>query len=104
MTDPHLTLTWSLIETWYPCLKAVAWGYQQFDSAQQPTVAVLHRLIRTHHEDWANWLIVRCMTYKQSVRYAIFAAEQVVELYERQDPGDFRVRHAIDAAKRCLTR
>jgi len=37
---------------------------------------------------WANWLIVRCMNKKQKVQYAVFAAEQVLPLYENKYPDD----------------
>lgn len=52
--------------------------------------------------DWANWLIVRLMTRKQCLAYAIFAAEKVLYLYENKYPNDFRVRAAIEAAKKVL--
>jgi len=51
---------------------------------------------------WANWLIVRTMTKKQYVSYAIFAAEQVIDIYEKKHPGDERPREAIHAAKKVL--
>jgi len=42
------------------------------------------------------------MEYNQYVSYAIFAAEQVLDIYEKQYPDDKRPRQAIDAAKKCL--
>ena len=52
--------------------------------------------------DWANWLVVRLMTHDQQIRYAIFAAEQVINIYEEKYPDDKRPREAIEAAKRYL--
>ena len=52
---------------------------------------------------WANWLIVRLMNKKQKVQYAIFAAEQVLYIFEKKYPGDLRPRKAIEAAKEYLT-
>jgi hypothetical protein len=52
--------------------------------------------------DWANWLIVRSMTYKQYVSYAVFAAEQVIHLFEKKYPNNRRPRNAIKAAKKCI--
>ena len=52
--------------------------------------------------EWLNWLIVRCMTYKQYVSYAVYAAEQVIAIYEKKYPNDKRPRKAIDAAKKCI--
>ncbi len=50
----------------------------------------------------ANWLIVRCMDKSQNVKYAIFAAEQVLHIFEAKYPDDKRPRSAIEAAKRYL--
>ena len=51
---------------------------------------------------WANWLIVRIMSYKQYVSYAVFAAEQVIGIFELEYPDDKRPRTAIKAAKKCI--
>ncbi len=60
------------------------------------------RLIKADKLDWANWLIVRIMDYKQYVSYAVYAAEQVIDNYEAKYPTDKRPRQAIEAAKKCL--
>ena len=62
----------------------------------------LKNLIAKDELDWANWLIVRVMTYSQYVSYAVFAAEQVIEIYEKKYPKDKRPRQAIEAAKKCI--
>ena len=59
-------------------------------------------LIKGDKLDWANWLIVRVMNYKQYVNYAVFAAEQVIDIYEKQHPDDKCPRNAIEAAKKCI--
>ena len=63
---------------------------------------VFTRLKQIDRMDWANWLIVRLMTHKQQIRYAIYAAEQVISLYEEKYPEDKRPRQAIEAARLCL--
>ena len=65
------------------------------------TIETLNRLINKN-PDWANWLIVRVMTRKQYITYAVFAAEQVIDIYEKKYPEDKRPRQAIQAAKLCL--
>ena len=52
--------------------------------------------------EYANWGIVRFMTNGQKIRYAVFAARQVLKIYEDKYPGDNRPRAAIDAAERYL--
>lgn len=51
---------------------------------------------------YCNWIIVRKMTYKQRIRYAIYAAEQVIKIYEEKYLDDNRPRKAIQAAKKVL--
>ena len=56
---------------------------------------------RTRFE-WANWLIVRLLSRKDAVRYAVFASEQVIEIFEKIYPEDKRPRQAIDTTKAWL--
>jgi len=95
------TITQSWLTQQAACTDGKAW-VKVHANGQSPA-AVVRALMAADHRYWANWLIVRVMTYPQYVAYAIFAAEQVLDLYERQFPDDARPRHAIDAAKRCLT-
>ena len=64
--------------------------------------AVINKLIETGHVNWANWFITRMMDYKQRVQYAVFAAEQVLDIFEKKYPEDKRPRLAIEAAKKCI--
>jgi hypothetical protein len=79
-------------------------GYQWWLENDKPTdvIATAKRLNSDDHNDWANWLIVRFMTHEQKVQYAIFAAEQVIDIYEKKYPNDDRPRKAIEAAKNYL--
>jgi hypothetical protein len=51
---------------------------------------------------WANWLIVKLLTKIDRVRYAVFAAEQVINIFEKKYPDDKRLRQAIEAAKKYI--
>ena len=85
------------------CAEGVAWLLGQ---EERDFVKVLKKLIRTGEREkleWANWTIVRGMEYKQYVAYGIFAAEQVLELFEKKYPEDKRPRVAIEAVKKCLS-
>ena len=66
-------------------------------------VNIIKNLMLEKHFDWANWLIVRIMERKQYLSYAIFAAEQVLDIFENKYPDDKRPRLAIEAARKCLT-
>lgn len=64
--------------------------------------AVIRRLVADDHWDYANWLLPRLMDYKGYVSYAVFAALQVIDIFEKQYPDDKRPRLAIEAAQRCI--
>jgi hypothetical protein len=62
----------------------------------------LRSLIADDCEVWANWFITRCMSHDQQIRYAVYAAELVIKIYEDKYPGDDRPRKAIEATKEYL--
>jgi len=61
------------------------------------------KLMENNRFSDANWLITKLFDKMQSVKYAIFAAEQVLNIYEKKYPNDDRPRLAIEAAKKYLT-
>ena len=94
----------TITKEWLHEKRACAEGYDWFIRQRaRDEVKVLEHLIAEEKNDWANWLIVRRMERTQYIQYAIFAAEQVIENYEKQYPDDNRPRLAIEAARRCLT-
>jgi hypothetical protein len=59
----------------------------------------------TYNDDslsWSSWFITRIMNKRRRVMYVIYAAEQVIDIYEERYPGDRRPREAINAAKEYL--
>jgi len=94
---------------------ACEYGYIWFcDQKETELVPLLKKLmskkiqnqIRNEYSDnsldWANWLIVRKMKYKQYVSYSVFAAEQVIYIYEQKRPNNNAARKAIESAKKCI--
>ena len=82
------------------CKEAVAqWGNE---GCEPDLIKVLNRCVKLKKYDWGNWLIVRHMTYKQYVSYAVYAAEQVIDIFETKYPDDKRPRQAIETAKACI--
>ena len=77
------------------CGEGLRWFIAQSESN---TKKVLFKLVEENHADWANWTIIRIMNKEQKVRYAIFAAEQVLSIFETKYPDDTRPREAIKAA------
>jgi len=84
-----------------PCNEGLKWAIAH-NLIGKERVIFLKELIKDDKLDWANWLIVRTMSYKQDVAYAIYAAEQVIAVFEKQYPEDKRPKIAIEAAKECL--
>jgi len=62
----------------------------------------LEKLMENDRFPDANWLITKYMNKKQCVLYAIFAAEQVLHIFEDKYPEDKRPRKAIETAKAYL--
>ena len=79
-------------------------GYKWWLYNEKPTdvIATAKKLNSEDHNDWASWLIVRFMSNEQKVQYAIFSAEQVIDIFEKKYPNDDRPRKAIEAAKNYL--
>ena len=81
------------------CSSGVLWfsGFGKSDS-----IGVMEGLLSESKLDWANWLTVRLLNRKDKIRYAIFAAEQVISIFEKKCPEDKRPRLAIEAAKAVI--
>jgi len=93
------TITDNWIKQNNPCKEAVE---NWWDKKERNSLKILSLLIKDKKYDWANWFIVRVMEYKDYVTYAIFAAEQIIDIYEEKYPNDKRPRKAIEAAKKCI--
>ena len=98
-----MKITKQLLLRWNACDSGKKWffGQKELDAK-----AVLSALINEGEDEkirWANWLIVRVMNKPQRVRYAIYAAEQVIHIFENKYPNDNRPRKAIKAAKAWVT-
>ena len=66
-------------------------------------IEIVKQLILECQYQWANWLIVRLLdSKKKKIQYAIFAAELVIDVFERKYPTDNRPRKAIEAARMYL--
>ena len=92
-----------ITEKWLVKKGACLAGVEAFkNQKEKDSLKILKNLIRVKKLAWANWLVARVMTYKQYVSYAVFAAEQVIGIFEKKYPDDNRPRAAINAAKKCI--
>ena len=100
-----MKVTKKWIEKWGPCSEAVDWFNSQplRDSTQIIKYFIKHKNENNDYLEWASWAIVRFMkTKKDRVMYAVYAAKQVLYLFENKFPDDKRPREAIDAALKCI--
>lgn len=89
---------------WLQGKGACSEGMKWFGKKETALKKLVDRLIKAKKWDWSNWLIKYSgMGKTQSVKVAIFAAEQVIGVYEKQYPNDNRPRKAIEAAKMYLS-
>ena len=84
--------------------KGACSGGREWFAAQKETdaIKVIKELAKEKKYQWANWTLTKFMTKPQCVEYAIFAAEQVIKIFEDKHPDDKRPRNAIEAAKKYL--
>jgi len=81
-----------------PCQEAL----DLWQRKERNPLKILKWLIKIKKYDWANWFIVRIMSYKDYASYAVYAAELVINIYENKYPNDKRPREAIEKAKECI--
>ncbi len=52
--------------------------------------------------NYFNWFVSKSLNKTNKIKYAIYAAEQVINIYESKYPNDSRPRKAIESAKNYL--
>lgn len=60
--------------------------------------------VNDHRPEWARWLYIRLMTVRQRRMFAIYAAEQVLPIWEKKHPANLAPRKAIEAAHAAIRR
>ena len=83
------------------CEPAVNWYNSK---ACKTDEELFEALIKEEKFAWTNWALVRLMNRKQKLQYAIYAAELVLPIFEKQYPEDKRPCEAIEATKAVLKR
>ena len=100
MNTPKITKKW--LKEKDACRDGYEWALKVLDDKPMDVIKFIHTLLDDDKWDWANWIIVRVMTRTQYLQYAIFSAEQVIDIYEKKYPKDDRPRKAIEAANKVL--
>ncbi len=101
----HQDGTLSICHRGLHCSKDInqAFGFVQGEILAQVEVKG-QSIIEDNKECWSDMRIVKAWKWekKDSVSLAIYAAELVIDIYEKKYPNDDRPRRAIEAAKAYL--
>jgi hypothetical protein len=85
-----------------PCTDAWKWYLKEKHDKKTTDLLALLLITNAENASWARWLFTRLMTVRERREIAIFAAEQVLPIFEKKYPKEFRPRKAIEAAKAVL--
>lgn len=97
MKVKKVTVKW--LKSWDACEEGIEWFESQ---KENEPIKLLKKLVRLKEYSHANYSVVACMNLKQKRMYAIYSAEQVIDIFEKEHPNDDRPRKAIEAAKKAL--
>ena len=96
-------MTPAIDRKWLDSRNACAEGKEWYLAHCDPDPIIgVRQLLDGGHYEWANWLLVGIFTQVENVSYAVYAASQVLDVYEAQYPDDGRPRQAIAAARKYL--
>jgi hypothetical protein len=90
-----------LIKKLNACEEGIIWFKNKY--GKKTTLEILAKdLVEEYKYNWLSWFITKNLNKDDNVRYAIFAAELVIHIFEEKYPNDDRPRKAIQAAKDYL--
>jgi hypothetical protein len=94
------TVTLNFLKKHDACSDAVAWIKTQKKKDHKS----LFRALIAEKKDlsWGIWYLTQRFNKTQNIKLAIYAASQVLHIYEDRHPDDKRPRKAIQAARRYL--
>jgi hypothetical protein len=95
-----MKITYEFLKSKYACIEGMLFVEKNIPDNTE-LLEFLTKLT-DEHLDWQSWLIARLLTKENCIRYAIFAAEKVLQNFESIYPSDDRPRKAIAAAKEYL--
>ena len=99
MKEKNMKVSIKSLEKMSACKDGIDW-YKK--NNQKTLLETLEKAETEKHLNYFNWYISRKLSHLKKVEYAIFAAEQVIDLFEIKYPNDNRPRLAIEAAKNFI--
>jgi len=92
-------ITREYLEKINACLPAVEWFSRKYPEGKELKLLKKDAL---YNSSWSSWLITHILNREDCIRHAIFAAKQVIHIFEKKYPEDLRPRKAIEAAENYL--
>ena len=94
-----ITKKW--LETHCVCGAGVKWFEKNVHDDIEIS-ALVEKLMLENGFSLANWLVTNNLNKGHNIEYAVFAAQQVLSIYEEEYPEDKRPREAIELAEGYL--
>jgi hypothetical protein len=97
-----MELTIKKVKSIGPCADGFAWYMKNPGRTVEKTIKTLLASDECEKYNWSNWLLTHLFTKEKNIKYAIFAAKEVLYLFEAKYPDDSRPKKAIEAAEKYL--
>jgi len=97
-----MKLTLEMLQKLNACEPGVIWFQQQ---GTEDVETLIDRAIASNDVDilqFANWGVCRLFDRMQCIRYAVFAARQVLDIFEHEYPEDKRPRQLLEVIEEYL--
>lgn len=94
-----MKITLELLKKYNICLEGINWFKEQ--KSEDPIKLIKNALIDGHFE-WCSYLSTKILSRKQNIKYAAFASELMLPIFELSYLGDSRPRKAVEAIKQDL--
>ena len=94
-----LLLTLEQLKELKPCTEGFKW---YASNIKTENIEEILTILSNHRWDWCRWLFVRLLNDRSNRLLAIYCAELVLPLFEKNYPDDNRPREAIEATKLYL--
>jgi hypothetical protein len=85
------------------CQDGYQWVCSQLTGSEEIEVKdLINKLIGEDKFSWASWTIVRVFNRSQKLRYALYAAKSVLNIFEEKYPEDKRPANAIQLVEKYI--
>ena len=99
----HKEWTNARLKSFNPCPSGYEWYEKNcLEKEITDTATILRMLMEADEWQYARWTAARALGREGRLKWAIFSAEQVLDIYEKRYPKRLAPRKAIEAARAVL--